>query len=153
MCGVTGEPGGLPGAGGRAVAAEDLGPVAVPRGGGAVGVADQGPAHPVDHHRVMEEAQSEAIVQAGLAAVALVPQMVHLAGRRGLITPAGPLTMEIAGLDRVADPGRHVVAVADVQGLTGAAEPGTELTAAQERGQPTRAREQLHGCPDDVLLE
>jgi hypothetical protein len=40
----------LPGAGGRAVAAQDLGPVPVPRGGGPVGVADQGPAHPVNHH-------------------------------------------------------------------------------------------------------
>src|SRR5580698_3882009 len=149
MCGVTGEPGGLPGAGGRAVAAEDLGPVAVPRGGGAVGVADQGPAHPVDHHRVMEEAQNEAIFQAGLAAVALVPEVVHLAGRRGLVTPAGPLAEAVAGLDRVADPGRYVVAVADVQGLAGAAEPGAELAAAQERGQPTRARQQLHGLADD----
>jgi uncharacterized protein YciI len=42
-------PGGLPGAGrGRPMAAEDFGFVPVPGGGGAVGVADQGPAHPVD---------------------------------------------------------------------------------------------------------
>src|SRR5580698_2098575 len=101
---------------------------------------------------MMKETQNYAIFQAGLAAVPLVLDVVHLAGRRGLVTPAGPLTVEVAGLDRVADPGRHVVAVADVQGLAGAAEPGTELAAAQERGQPTRARQQLHGLADDGLL-
>src|SRR5580693_324150 len=82
-----------------------------------------------------------------------MPEVVHFTGRRGLITPAGPLTVEIAGFDRVADPGRHIVGVADVQGLARAAEPGTELAAAQETRQPVRTRKQLDSLPDDVLLE
>ena len=75
-----GGPGGLPGAGGRAVAAQDLGPVAVPRAGGAVGVADQGPAHPVDHHLMVMETEQDAVFQAGLAAVGLVLEVVHVPG-------------------------------------------------------------------------
>ena len=151
---VPDAPGGvLPGAGGRAVAAQDFGPIPVPRGGGAVGVADQGPAHPVDHHTVVEEADQNAIFQAGLAAVALVPEVVHLTGRRGLITAPSPLTKKVPGLDRVADPGRDIVAEANVQGLAGAAEPGTELPTAQKARQPTRARQQLDGLADDGLLE
>ena len=49
--------GALPGLGGRAVAVQHLRLVRVPRGGGAVGVQDQGPAPPVDHHLVVEPAQ------------------------------------------------------------------------------------------------
>jgi uncharacterized protein YciI len=150
---AAGEPGVLPGAGGWAVAAEHLGPVAVPRGGGAVGVADQGPAHPVDHHLMMVKTQQNAVVQAGLAAVALVLKMVHFAGRRGLITAAGPLAVAVPGLDRGADPGRDIVTKANVQGLAGAAEPGAELAAAQEARQPAGTRQQLDGCADDLLLE
>ena len=70
----------LPGAGGRAVAAEDLGPVAVPRGGGAVGVADQGPALPVNHYLMVEEADQDAIIETSFASVPLVLEMMHLAG-------------------------------------------------------------------------
>jgi hypothetical protein len=43
-------------------------------------VVVQGPAHPVNHHRMVMEAQQNAVVQAGLAAVALVLEMVHFAG-------------------------------------------------------------------------
>jgi len=49
-------PGGLPGAGGWAVAVQDLGLVLVPGGGGAVGVQDQGPAPAVDDDQVVEPA-------------------------------------------------------------------------------------------------
>jgi hypothetical protein len=42
------EPGRLPGAGGGSVAVQDLRLVLVPRGGGAVGVDDQGPAPAVN---------------------------------------------------------------------------------------------------------
>src|SRR5580658_9231320 len=114
MCGVTGGPGGLPGAGGWAVAAQDLGPVAVPRGGGPVRVADQGPAHPVNHQVMVEEADQDAIIDTGFAAVALMPEVVHLTRRRGLITAPGPLAMPVPDLDRVADPGRDRVTEPDV---------------------------------------
>ena len=61
--------------------------------------------------------------------------------------------MEVPGLDRVADPGRDIVALPDVQGLARAAEPDTELPAAQERREPAGARQQLHRLADDALLE
>ena len=47
----------LPGAGRGAVAVEHLGLVGIPRGGGPVGVQDQGPAPPVDDHLMVEPAQ------------------------------------------------------------------------------------------------
>jgi hypothetical protein len=70
------------------VAAQDLALVPVPGGGGAVGVADQGPAHPVDHDVMVIPAQQDAVLQAGLTAAALVPQVVDLAGRGGLVAAA-----------------------------------------------------------------
>ena len=69
----------LPGAGGRAVATQDLGAVPVPRRGGPVRVADQGPAHPVNHHLMVIKAQQDAIFEISFAAVALVLEVVHLA--------------------------------------------------------------------------
>src|ERR1700676_45847 len=89
--GAPGAPGVLPGAGGWAVAAQDLGFVPVPGHGGAVGVPDQGPAHPVDHHVMMEPAQQDAVLQAGLTAAALVLEVVHLTRCGGLVAAAGPL--------------------------------------------------------------
>ena len=38
-------------------------------------------------------------------------------------------------------------------GRLGAAQPGTELPAPQERRQPARTRQQVHGLADDGLLE
>ena len=52
-----GIPGCLPGAGGRAVAVEHLGLAGVPRGGGTVGVQDQGPAPPVDDNLMVKSAK------------------------------------------------------------------------------------------------
>src|SRR5580658_2621817 len=108
-------PGGLPGAGGRPVAAQDLGPVPVPRRGRPVGVADQRPAPPVNHHVMVEEADQDAIIETSFAAVALVLEVMHLARRRGLIAAAGPLTPLVPGLDRVPDPGRDIIGIPDVQ--------------------------------------
>jgi hypothetical protein len=62
------------------VAVQDFGLVLVPRGGGAIGVQDQGPALPVNHHLVVERAQQDAVLDARLAAVGLVLRMVHFAG-------------------------------------------------------------------------
>jgi len=53
----SGHAGPLPGAGGGSVAVEHFGLVLVPRGGGAVGVDDQGPAPPVDDDLVVERAR------------------------------------------------------------------------------------------------
>src|ERR1700733_10977899 len=125
--GVTCGPGGLPGAGGRAVAAQHLAPVPVPRRSGPVAVADQGPAHPVNHHVMVEEADQDAILETGFAAVGLMPQMMHLTSRSGLVTAPGPLALQVPGLDRVPDPRRDIIGVADVQQVARAAEPGTEL--------------------------
>jgi Molybdopterin-binding domain of aldehyde dehydrogenase len=51
---ASGMPGGLSGPGRGAVAAQDLGPVLVPGGGGAVGMQQDGPAPPVDHDLMVE---------------------------------------------------------------------------------------------------
>jgi hypothetical protein len=76
---------GLPGAGGRIVAAENLGAVGTAGGGGAVGVQGNFPAPLVDRHVVVEEAVQGAPVDAGGAAVGQVGQMVHFARRGGLV--------------------------------------------------------------------
>jgi hypothetical protein len=55
------EPGLLPGAGRGSVAVQDFGLVLVPRGGGPVGVDDEGPAPPVDHDLVVERAEQDAV--------------------------------------------------------------------------------------------
>src|SRR6476646_8850358 len=59
---VVTEPGLLPGAGRGPVAVQDLRLVLVPRGGGAVGVDDQGPAPPVYDDLVVERAQQDAVL-------------------------------------------------------------------------------------------
>src|SRR5580700_4760788 len=86
-------PGVLPGPGWRAVAVQDFGFVFVPGGGGAVGVQDQGPAPPVDDDLVVIKTQQDAVFGAGLAAVLLVPHVMHLARAGGLIAPSGPLAV------------------------------------------------------------
>ena len=96
----------LPGADGGAVAVQDFRFVGVPRGGGAVGVQDQGPAPPVDDDLMVEETQQDAVFGAGLAAVGLVPDVVDLACGGGLVAAAGPPAVLVAQDDGVADPGR-----------------------------------------------
>src|SRR5580658_6264705 len=108
-----GGPGALPGSGGRAVAVQDLGAVGVPGGGGAVGVQDEGPAPAVDGDLVVEEAEQDAVCDAGGAAVGLVPDVVDLAGGGGLGAAAGPPAVLVAQGDGVPDRGRHGVAIAN----------------------------------------
>lgn len=67
---------------------EHFGFIAVPSRGGAVGVEDNGPAHPVNHHLMVIPAEQDAVLDAGLAAVGLVGQMVDFTGRRGLVAAA-----------------------------------------------------------------
>ena len=78
-CSSSSRTGVLPGVGWRAVAVEDLGPVAVPGGGGPVGVQDQGPAPPVDDDLVVIAAQQDAVLGAGLAAIGLVLDVMDFA--------------------------------------------------------------------------
>src|SRR5580658_9180551 len=108
-------PGVLPGSGGRAVAVQDLGAVGVPGGGGAVGVQDELPAPAVDGDLVVEEAEEDAVCDAGGAAVGLVADVVDLAGGGGLGAAPGPPAVLVAQGDGVPDRGGDGVAVADVQ--------------------------------------
>src|SRR5450755_4257221 len=89
----------------------------------------------------------------GDAAAALVPQVVDLAGRGGLVAAAGPLAELVPKLDRVADRGRDVVAVPDIQGQTRAGQAGAELLAAQEAGQPAGTGDQGDSLADDGAFE
>jgi hypothetical protein len=129
----------LPGPGGGSVAVQDLGAAGVPGGGGAVRIQDQGPSHPVDHDLVVIEAEQNTGSNAGLAAVGLVPDMMHLAGRGGLVASAGPLAAPLGPQDhRVADPGGDVLGIPDVQRQGRPGQPGAQLPGPQERGQPAR---------------
>ena len=59
-------PGVLPRVGWGAVTTQDLGFTSVPRGGGAVGIEHDGPAHSVDHHLMVIPAEQDAVLDAGL---------------------------------------------------------------------------------------
>ena len=125
----------------RAVlAVQHLRVVLVPRRGGAVGVEDQGPALAVDDNLVVIETQEDEVFGAGLAAVGLVPDVVDLARRRGLVAAAGPPAVLVAQDDRVANAGRDGLGVADVQRQAGAAQPHAQLAAAQEAGEAAGTR-------------
>jgi hypothetical protein len=130
--GQAGGPGVLPGAGGWAVAVEDLGTVRVPGGGRSVRVQDQSPAPAVNHHLVMIKAKQDAVFDAGGAAVGLVADVVDLAGAGRLGAAAGPPAVPVPQGDGVPDRGRDGVAVPDVEGEAGPGEAGAELLAAQE---------------------
>src|SRR5215831_12346521 len=84
--------------GGRCVAAQDL--AAGSAGlGGAVGVQDDLPAPAVDAHVVVELAQKHAILGRRLAAVFLVPDVVHVApgGGPAAARPGAPAVAEQHG--------------------------------------------------------
>ena len=132
---------------------QDLRLIAVPGGSGAVGVEHDGPAHLVNRHLMVERAEQDAVLDAGLAAVRLVGDMVHLAGRGGLVAAAGPPAMLVPQDDRAADRGRDVLADPDVQRQARPAEPGTQLPAPQEARQAARTRDQVDRFADDGLLE
>src|ERR1700730_4606354 len=88
-------PGVSPGPSRRALAAYDLGFAGVPCGGGAVRVQHDRPAPPVDDNLVVERAEQDAVLDAGLAAVGLLGDVVYFARRRGLVTAPGPLAVLI----------------------------------------------------------
>jgi hypothetical protein len=100
-----------------------------------------------------EEAQKHAISDAGLAALGLVSDVVDLTCRRRLVTPPGPLTVVVPEDDRVADRGRDGLGVADIKRQARPAQPGAELTAAQEGGETARARQEVHRLADNRSLK
>ena len=97
--------------------------------------------------------QQDTVPGAGLAAVLLVLDMVHIARRRGLAAPAGPPALAVPQDHCVADARGDGLGVPDVQRKARPAEADAELPAAQERGQPAGAGQQVHGLADDRLLQ
>ena len=84
-------------------------------GGGGVGVQDEAPAFSVDAHVVVVLACHDAIPGGCLAAVALVPQVMHVAAGGGPLA-AGPFAVTLgAELDRAVDRGRDVTGVANAE--------------------------------------
>jgi hypothetical protein len=106
-----------------------------------------------DGHVVVEEAVQGAAVHAGRAAVGQVGDMVHIAGRGGLVAAAGPPAVLVPQDHRAADRGRDLGGVADVQRQRRAGQPGAEQPGAQERGQPAGAGDQVDGRADDGVPE
>src|SRR5215831_4122950 len=123
------------------VAAQDL-PVGAAGLGGAVGVQDELPAPAVDEHVVVELAQQHAVLDGGLAAVLLVPQVVHVAVHRGPAA-ARPAAAPVAQQHRAADVRGDAVGVADVQRqagvLYGASRSWVRRYAASPAGPATRS--------------
>src|SRR5712691_9430000 len=142
-----------PGPGGRAVAVQDFASVLVPRGGGPVGVQDDGPALLVNHDLVVEAAEQRAVLHAGLAAVGLVGQVVHLTACGRLVAAAGEPAVLVPQDDGAADRGRDVAADPHVQRQARPAQPHAQLPAPQEARQPARARYQVDRLANDRLLE
>src|SRR5579862_7135512 len=101
----------------------------------------------------MEKTEENAVLDAGGAAVGLVPDVVDLARAGGLAAAAGPPAVLVAQGDGVPDRGRDGVAEADVQREAGPGQPGAELLPAQEAGEPARAGQQRDGLADDRPLE
>ena len=72
---------------------------------------DQLPAAPVDAHVMVELAYQDAVLHRSLAAVSLVPQVVHVAADRRAAA-SGPGALLVAEYYCAADVGRDGVAVA-----------------------------------------
>src|SRR5712691_1792345 len=60
-------------------------------------------------------AKKDAVLQAGLAALGLVLDVVHFTRRSGLVTASCPSAVLIPKDDGVADPGRDGLGVLDIQ--------------------------------------
>src|SRR5215475_5277145 len=122
---------------------EDL-PLGAVCGGGAVGVQGQLPAPSVDADVVVELAQQHAVLDAGVAAVLLVPQVVHVAIDGGPAA-ARPGAAPVAQQHRAADVGGDAVGVADVEGQAGGVARLVQQPGAQGGGQPGGAGDQVDG--------
>src|SRR5580700_8865851 len=123
----------LPGAGGGAVASDDLAVGALDLAG-AVGVDGQGPAQLVQHDVMMPPAVIFEVGQAGVAAVGSVPDVVGLTAGRGLVAAAGVLARLIPQRDQPAQMERDVVGLPDVEREGGAGQGFAEQVPAQDGG-------------------
>jgi hypothetical protein len=106
-----------------------------------------------DDLMVEKTAQQDTVLGAGLAAVLLVLDVVHVAGGGRLVAAAGEPAVPVAQGHRVADARRDGLGVPNVQRQARAAQPGAQLPAPQERREPARAGQQVHGLADNRLLE
>jgi hypothetical protein len=92
---------------------------------------------------MVELTQQYAVFDAGGAAVFLVLDMVHIAGRRALVATAGPGALLVPQDDRAADRLGDVLAVADVDRHALGVERGAQQAGAQHRGQRSRAGQEV----------
>jgi len=122
---------------------EDL-PVRAIGRGSAIGVEDYSPAPAVDADIVVELAEQNARVDAGLSAVLLVPQVVHVAVHGGSAAPR-PGAAPVAEQDGAADVGRDALGVADVQGKRWGVPRGFQELGTQVRGQANGTGNQIDG--------
>jgi hypothetical protein len=106
----------------------------------------------VDHDLVMIRTQKDTVIETGGAAVGEVLDVVHLAGRGGLMAAAGPAAAPVAQDDRVADARRDSLAEPDVQGQARPGQPGTQLPGPQERREAAGTGQQVHGLSDNRLF-
>jgi hypothetical protein len=121
-------PGWLPGAGWRAVAADDL-PAGAPHLAGAVRVDGELPAHLVQHHVMMPPAVLFQARQARVPAVLAVHHMVGFAAGGRLVAAAGELARLVPQGDKAAQVERDVVGLADVERERGAVQALAEQTS------------------------
>ncbi|MBV9208762.1 MAG: hypothetical protein JO037_25900 [Actinobacteria bacterium] len=105
----------------------------------------------MNYHVMVKKAEQRAISNAGLTAVGLMGDVVHLAGRGRLLATAREPAVLVAQDHRGPDTGRDVPADADIQRHARAAQPAAELPAAQERGQAARPGQQLDRLGHDCL--
>src|SRR5215470_11003083 len=122
---------------------EDL-PVGAVGGGSAIRVEDYSPAPAVDAYVVVELAKQNAIANAGLAAVFLVHDVVHVAVHGGPAAPR-PGAPPVAEHDRAPDVGRDALRVADVQGKRRSVPRGVQELGAQVCGQAAGTGNQIDG--------
>src|SRR5882724_10223989 len=134
-------------ASGWPVAMDDLAPGSV-RGGGAVRMQDESPAPSMNAHIVMELTQKCTIRHGSLAAVALVPQVVDIAGG-GSLTAAGPFAVPGAQRDGAANVAGDLVGVPDVEDDRLAVVRGGEQALAQDARRPSRPGDELDREPGD----
>jgi hypothetical protein len=106
----------------------------------------------MDDNLMVEKTEQQAVFGAGLAAVLLVPDVVNFTGGGGLVAAAGPPAALVPQRDRVADPGRDRLAVADVRRQARPAQPGAELRRRRNDASPPGPDSRSTALPTVVLL-
>ncbi len=136
-------------AGGRGVGVQGLPAVWAGGGPGAIGVVDDLPAPAVNTDIMMKLTQKGTISYGCLAAVALVADVVDVAGAGGAVAAAGPGAVLVPEDDGAADGRGDGVGPPDVEGL-GRGIPGlVEQAPAQDGGDPGGAGHEVDRQPGD----